>query len=345
MMEEESDFALEGTIAHAMAESKLTHQPFEYEGHELVSDEMEEYVQSYVDYVLEKWEKVKANTPAFLHVEARLDMTKWVKDCFGTADAVVYGGDELEIIDLKYGKGVEVSAEHNTQLMMYALAVDEMYRMFDDIKIVRLTIVQPRLGNLSTWTLPVEELRRWGDEVLRPTAAMAYVGEGETKAGAHCRFCKLKGRCRALYNHALNGYLSNPNVELLSDEELGKALEQIDAVEMWAKGVKELALKHLMSGGSIPGFKVVEGVSRRRYTDETAILTKLVEVGYSSADVCKAPQLKGITDLSKLMGKKKFDEIVAPMCEKPMGAPTIARADDKRGEYDASKDFNFLINQ
>ena len=323
--DEPSPYAEEGTKAHKIAEGILLDKIDEpADG----TNEMFEYVSRYVEVVLEKW-----IPGAQLYVEQRLDFSPWVPEGFGTGDAVIVSDDVLEIIDLKYGKGVQVSAENNPQLRLYALGAYNEFGALYDFQTVRMTIVQPRLDHVSTEELSLDELLAWG-ESIKPIAQQAYEGKGEFKAGPHCRFCKARRTCRARaeYHMELARYeFKDP--DLLSIEEIAEILKQAEDLAAWAKEIKEHALTLAFRDGvKIPGFKVVEGRSTRKITDEAALAERLAAEGY---DPFKRV-LKTITELEKTVGRKRFAELAADLIEKPPGRPTLVPESDKRPEINSA---------
>lgn len=330
--DEGSDFAKEGTVAHECAANELNGIPVEY------SDaEMREAVESYVSIVRGKFAKAKEVDPfAMMFVEQPLNMSAYVPESFGTADCVIIADGVLEVIDLKYGKGVRVEAHGNSQMMMYALGAYDAFRHLYDVYKVKMTIVQPRIGNVGSYELTKDELLTWAKIILAPRAKMAIAGEGEAKAGEHCRFCKMRFRCAELVREATD---IHTGVELMSDEELSDAYAHLEVVKIWAKAVEEEAMKVLSAGRSLPGYKLVAGVSRRKYADEAALLEELTALGYSASEVCKPMALIGLTDMKKVLGTAKFREVVEPMCVRAEGAPVIAPESDKRESIDYRKDF------
>lgn len=332
IQDEGSDFAKEGTIAHECCANELSGIPVEYD-----NEEMREAGESYVSIVRGKLAKAKeADQFAMMFVEQPLDMSAYAPGCLGTADCVIIANGELEVIDFKYGKGVRVEAYGNTQMMMYALGAYDAFHHLYDIYKVKMTIVQPRIGNVGSYELTKDELLTWAKTILVPRAKMAIEGAGEAKAGEHCRFCKMRGRCAELTREATD---IHTGVELMSDEELSDAYAHLEVVKIWAKAVEEEALKVLTAGRSLPGYKLVAGVSRRKYADEAALIEKLHGLGYSTDEVCKPMSLIGLTDMKKVLGTAKFREIVEPMCVRAEVAPVIAPESDKRESIDYRKDF------
>ena len=290
--------------------------------------EMRDCAENYCTYVNEQIEAAKKHCPdPQVLIEQRLDFSRWVEDGFGTGDCVIVADETLQVIDYKHGVGVLVSAEKNPQMMCYALGALELFDGLYDIKEVRMTIFQPRRENVSTCTMAKEELLAWAEEVLKPTAALAYEGKGEFKAGEHCRFCKVKAACRkrAEYNLELARYdFEMPAV--LEDTEIAAILPKIDELVSWAADIKEYALQQALSGTRYEGFKVVEGRSNRKYSDEAAVISAAESAGYDPYE----KKLLGITAMTALMGKKKFEEVLGPFIVKPQGKPALVPDSDKR---------------
>lgn len=356
-----SEFAEEGTQAHALAElicrynnSEMGKRKFNAELKKLQenkywNEEMQGYIENYANQVWEIFNEVKKDCKdAEILFEQRLDFSAWVEEGFGTGDVVIIADGTVQIIDLKYGKGVGVSAENNPQLRLYGLGAVDTYGMLYDIEKVKMTIIQPRLDNYSTEELTVEDLVKWAEEEVRPKAELAYKGEGEYSAGDHCRFCKAKAVCRARAeeNQKLAKYdFAEPPT--LNPSEISDILSRIDNLVKWVDDVKAYALDAILNKGiKFDGWKVVEGKSNRKYSDEVAVIAALneglKEVPLVLAEIYKPQELKGITDMTKLLGKEKFEQIVGKFIIKPQGKPTLALETDKRPEFkpvDAKSDF------
>ena len=334
--------AREGTLAHALAETQIRHYLGEItdeeealrietiRGNALYAPEMDEYVSEYVDLCIEKINEAHGTAL----VEERLDFSRWVKNGFGTGDMVIIGDGVLEIVDLKYGKGVPVSAEGNTQMQLYALGAIEQYGYIYDFDHVRMSIFQPRNGGLSTQLMSVEELLAWG-ESIKPIAELAYEGKGDFKAGDHCRFCRAAAQCKALADYNMEiAKLEFRDADLLTDDEVSFVLERVDGLVRYAEKIKTHALEEALKGHRWPGFKVVEGRSNRKITDEAKAVKLLRGAGYADDVIYKPLEMQTITALEKLVTKKKFGELLGSVIEKPPGKPTLVPEDDKRPEYD-----------
>ena len=336
-----SPYAQQGTDAHELCEYKVLsalgkagHDPTEEL--EFYDAEMESCTEEYRNYVMEQLEEAKkfCKDPIVL-VEQRLDFSKWVPDGFGTGDCLIVADDVLHIIDFKYGLGVLVEAEHNPQMMCYALGGLDIYDGIYDIKTIKLTVFQPRRDNVSTCTMSKEELLTWADTVLSPTAKLAYEGKGEFKAGEHCVFCKLKATCRkrAEYNLELAKYdFEMPAT--LEDTEIAAILPRLDNLVSWANDIKEYALQQALSGTKYDGYKVVEGKSNRKYTDESAVASAVTDAGFDPYE----KHLLGVTAMTSLLGKTKFNELLGDLIEKPQGKPTLVPETDKRPALNTAKD-------
>lgn len=350
-----SVYAEEGTHAHALAElilrynnNEMTKRKFNSELKKLQdsplwNQEMQTYIEQYAHDVWELFNEAKKTCKdAEILFEQRLDFSAWVEEGFGTGDVVIIADGTICVIDLKYGKGVGISAEDNPQLRLYGLGCIDTYGMLYDIERVKMTIIQPRLENVSTEELTVDELVKWADEEVKPKAELAYKGEGEYCAGDHCRFCKAKATCRARAeeNLKLTQYdFKKP--PMLTPPEIADILGRVDALEKWAKDVKEYALDAAVNKGiTFPGYKVVEGRSVRKYTDEQLVAEALL--GLYDADEIYNKKLKGITEMYKVLGENHFEHLIGDLIEKPQGKPTLVPQSDKRPEFskvDAKTDF------
>ena len=352
-----SQYAKEGTLAHKIAElgllqyigeiNKRTHtrRLNKLKKEELFYPGMLEYVQVYIDFVIERYLAVKKCTrDTRLVLERRLDFSKWVPKGFGTGDAIIVTDNIAEIIDFKYGKGVIVSAINNPQMILYALGTLHEYDLLYNIQHVSMTIVQPRLENISTSTLKVSTLQGWG-ESIKETAKKAYDGEGEFRAGSHCQFCKIKAKCKAYADEQLKlaryDFQEGPYLE---DGDIADILKQAKTFKNWLKAVEEFALDQAVNHGQeYPGFKLVEGRSNRQYSDPDKVHKTLLKEGYEEDKLFKPKELFGITAMEKLLGRKTFNELLSSLIIKPPGKPTLVPKNDKRPAWNsvdqARKDF------
>lgn len=333
--DEQSPYAAEGTVAHDLAESILRHKLEGKKAPKLddYSTEMIEAVNRYVDICEEKVNEARArSSDAEAMIEARLDFSRWVPDGFGTGDMVIVADGILEVIDLKYGKGVPVSAIENTQMRLYALGAYDVNEFLYDVKSVRMTIVQPRLDSVSTDERALEELLDWGEEI-KPIAQRAFNGEGECTPCDYCNFCKARHTCRALADTCLTAFYKDGGKlnQLLTDSEVSDILAMKDLITKWIKGVYDFAYEKALSGEKQwPGYKLVEGTSRRTITDPEAAAQTLLDNGYKEEDIFKPRELEGITNLQKVLGKKGVTEYLEAYIDKPEGKPTLVPESDKR---------------
>ena len=331
--EEESQYAAEGTAGHALAEHLIkkhlkirSKRPVS----DYYSDELLEAVDEYVSFVIGEIEDARreCRTPTIC-VEQRVDASEYVDECFGTADAVIVTDKVAHVIDLKLGKGVPVYAEENPQLMIYGLGVLHMAELLYDVETVRLTVFQPRLNNSSTWDIAPSELKKWGEEVLKPRGAMALMGAGEFSAGAWCRFCRARNQCRARAEEFLKlAQMEFRPPALLSDEEISEVLKKADELAKWAADVYAFAQDQAIIHGKVwPGYKLVEGRANRNYTSDAEVAEAAKAAGYT--DIYKHT-LIGIGEMEKLMGKEDFARILGHLVYKPQGKITLAPDTDKR---------------
>ncbi len=336
-----SPYAQQGTDAHELCEYKVlkalgkeVQDPTENLTY--FDAEMERCTDEYRNYVLEAHETSKqyCSDPLVL-VEQRLDFSKWVPEGFGTGDCLIIADKVLHIIDFKYGLGVLVESEGNPQMMCYALGALDLFDGIYDIETVQMTIFQPRRENISTAVMRKEELFSWAETVLAPTAALAHEGKGEFKAGDHCQFCKVKASCRkrAEYNLELARYDFEVPATL-DDLEIAAILPRVDQLISWGNDIKDYALKQAQSGTHYEGFKIVEGRSNRKFTDEAAVADAVTAAGYDPYE----KKLLGITAMSSLLGKKQFEEILGGLIYKPPGKPALVPESDKRPAMNTAAD-------
>lgn len=335
-----SDYAAEGTDAHALCEFRLKQTlglPADdpIENLSWYNEEMEDCAAGYAAYVSELLETAKQTcADPVVMIEQRVDFSRWVKEGFGTADCIVIADGVLNICDYKNGQGCLVLAERNPQMMLYALGALEIFDGIYDIDTVRMTIYQPRKSNISVYEMDKADLYEWANSELTQKAQLAYEGQGSFSCGEWCRFCKAKAECRerAEANLALARYeFQTP--ALLADEEIADILGKVDALTAWASDVKEYALQQAISGTAFPGWKLVEGRSNRKYTSEAAVAAAVEGAGFNPYE----KKLLGITAMQKLLGKSRFEELLAPYIEKPQGRPTLVRSSDKRPEWNTAK--------
>ena len=338
-----SEAAREGTAAHALCEHKLKralHMRSRRPASDYDSDEMEECTDAYVDFVMEQYETAKqvCEDPVIL-IEQRLDFSCYVPDGFGTGDCLIISDDRLHIIDFKYGMGVLVEAEDNPQMKLYALGALAVYDALYDIREVSMTIFQPRRENVSTWTIPVEDLKAWAENELKPRAKMAYDGEGEYLPGEWCTFCRAAVRCRARAEEKLKLAQTEFRMPpLLTDAEIEDILAVLPDLTKWANEIAAYALDAALNHGKEwNGFKVVEGRSVRKYRDEAAVAEAAKEAGYK--DIYRQ-SLIPLTEMQRLMGKDRFEEILGGLITKAPGRPTLVPKSDRRPAMSVSNAIN-----
>lgn len=327
-----SPYAEEGTRAHAYAERFLNLFLKTGKTAVAISDnaEMQEAVQSYVNICVEKINGARTASPdAQIKVEQRLDFSRWVPEGFGTGDMVMVSDKYFEIVDLKYGKGVPVSAVNNSQMRLYALGMYEAFGYLYGADEVRMTIVQPRLDSVSTETISVKDLLAWGEEVKKK-AKVAFKGDGEFCAGSHCRFCKARNTCRAHAEYELKNVKEDLQTAELEDFEISDILLRAKNIKTWLDGLESYALGKALDGYDWPGMKLVEGRSNRKIIDDVIAANNLMNAGFGAEEIYKPQTLRSITDLEKLCGKKMFVELMSGVIEKPQGKPTLVSVDDKR---------------
>lgn len=335
-----SDYAAEGTDAHTLCEYRLKQVlgiPAEdpIENLSWYNEEMEECAAGYAAYVVELLEAAKqACSDPVVMIEQRVDFSRWVQEGFGTADCILIADGVLNIVDYKHGKGVEVSAVANPQMQLYALGALEIFDGIYDIDTVRMTIFQPRKSNISVDQMDKAGLYEWADTELTQKAHLAYEGQGDFSCGEWCRFCKAKAECRerATANLALARYEFQAPA-LLDDEEIADILGKVDALTAWASDVKEYALQQAISGKEWTGWKLVEGRSNRKYTSEAAVAAAVESAGFDPYE----RKILGVTAMQKLLGKTRFEELLAPYIEKPQGKPALVPESDKRPAMNTAK--------
>lgn len=337
-----SKYADEGTKAHSIAEAKLRQIIGEISLRELEKiikkhkpdGEMEEATDFYRDQVVEIL--AAAGKDAELMVEQRFSLNRWAPESFGTSDAVVIGNGKIEVIDLKYGKGVKVSAKGNPQLRMYGAGAANLFERMYDFDTVRMTIIQPRLDHVSTEELPLSELMDWMKDVVKPAAREAYDGTGEIDAGDWCRWCPAKALCRKRAEKNLElAKMEFRSPDLLSPDEIGDVLRQAEDLSKWTSDVQAYALEQALAGEHFDGWKLVEGRSNRTITDQIKAAELLKAAGFDEAILFKH-ELYGITQLEKNCGKKKLTEVIGELIEKPQGKPVLVPESDKREELNSA---------
>ena len=335
------EYAIQGSCAHELGQF-LVEQALGRECRDPTEDltyynaEMQEAAEAYRDFVMEQVNAAKALCrEPLVCVEQTLDYSKWVQHGYGTGDCVIVADGMLHVIDLKFGVGILVSADHNSQLMCYALGALDTFGCLYDFDRVRLSIFQPRRDNVDTWETSKAELLRWADEVLAPVARLAYKGEGEFKAGDHCQFCKVKATCRKRAEYAMElARFDFADPPTLAEDEIAGILPRIDTLVSWAEDVKAWALQQALSGVTYPGWKLVEGRSNRRYSDEAAVAAIVTKAGFDPFE----KKLLGITAMTRQLGKKRFEELLSGLIVKPQGKPVLVPETDKRPVFNTAAD-------
>lgn len=346
---QDNAFTQEGTLAHEVAEwvADVTVNGLGYDVHaredwaEGVTPEMIDCAVGYAEYIQEQIKE----PGAVVLLERRVDYSDWVPGGFGTCDCIIIQGDTLIIIDYKYGVGVPVSATDNSQLRLYALGALNDYGIAYNIKRVEMHIYQPRINNIDDDSTTTEELLAWAEGTVKPTAAKAAKGQGEYKAGSHCKFCPHAGSCREL-TQICTEYVETHNLRVaipkLAPHEVAEVLAMEPLVALWLKRVKAQALETLLQGGSVPGYKAVEGkLGNRKWTDEIKVAEKLRAEGYQLSDITETKLLSPAA-MDKAIGKKRAAELLEGLTDRAPGAPTIAPENDNRPAFTTADDFKNL---
>lgn len=358
MPSETGPYAEEGTTAHYLCEqvvrrslpgwAGLPEAPMDnLMGSDAYTPEMKKAAKLYADFIHTVYDGFP-HTPT-LCVEQRVSMTRWAPECFGTCDCLLIGDGILHVIDFKYGAGVPVSPVDNIQMMLYALGAWDLFSATDDIQTVRMSIVQPRIqSEPETWETSADSLLDWAENTLRPAAKLAWEGKGELNPGEkQCRWCKAKPQCRAWkekYGPLADFMTQTPEARdprLLTDEEVGEWLIAAQGIADYVKCLEEYAQKQLQQGHAVPGWKLVEGRSTRRFTDQDAAFKAIEADGISEAMLYERSPIS-LTAAEKLLGKKRFAEVCGTWVEKPKGKPTLAPESDKRPAYDAAEGFEVI---
>ena len=336
-----SEAAKEGTLAHELAEAKVMHYAHidgftkrklalrtnKLKKDPLWHDEMEGYTDEYLDFI--KKEALSYKTLPFMKVEERLDLSEYVPGGFGTADCIIIASGVLEVIDLKYGKGVPVSPEQNEQLMLYALGAYAKYGFLFDIKSVKLSIVQPRIDNSASWVIPLESLLEFGETVIEK-AILAIDGLGEYNPGNWCRFCRARRSCRARAEENVKlAFAIDKKPPLITNEEVGEYLRQGECVAKWLSDLKDYALAECLAGRNVSGWKAVEGRSSREWTNMEDAFTAITKNGMDEAMLYERKPLS-LAQIEKLMGKAHFNDVCLEYVNKKPGKPTLVTESDKR---------------
>ena len=336
------DFSQEGTMAHSLAEIKLRYH-FEQIGSEeyereyniikatpYYNDDFEAYVDNYVLYV--RSQIGEGDTPLF---EQRVDFSDWIPDGFGTADVVILSKHTIRVIDLKFGKGIPVSAQDNPQLRLYAIGAWSKFKEeYPDIKEVSYTIHQPRLDSISTDGTSINKLVDWAATYVKKQAKKAWSGAGEFIPGSHCQFCKAKAQCRARAD--FNTELARQEFRappLLSEEEISQVLIKAQDLRTWVNDVEDYALEKALTENKIPeGFKLATSVTHRRISDQMLAAEVLKEKGLPEEAIWEPRKIKSIASLEKLGGKGQIIAWLGDLVQRPEGSPKLVRAKETAKE-------------
>lgn len=353
-----NEAADEGTFAHHVAEHLIKNhfkiiskQVFDHEmkmikKHRFFSKELEAHCYDFMNVVVDKYNSLEDAT---IVIEQTVDLSDYIKEGYGTIDIMIVSNYDLYIFDLKYGKGVFVDAYKNKQLMIYALGALKNIELLYHTQNVKINIFQPRLNNFSSYDITVGALVHWGMNILKPAAELAFNGKGDYKAGDHCKFCKAKTGCKTLYDYNMSlAQLAFKDINSLTDADISNVLSKSDLFKSWLSDIEEMALKEATEKNKKwPGFKLVEGRSNRKYTNEDAIIKTLKKHKYKEDIYMTKPQLVGITALEKNLGKNEMNELIGSYIHKPPGSPTLVPDSDKRSELDkieqARKVFSNII--
>ena len=353
-----SEYAEEGTLAHEISELKLTKylktmslrtfnsKMKKLKSHKLYKPEMENYTDVYVDNIKELL--MSFDKPGIAEIEKKVDFSEYVPEGFGTCDFVTVDNETLYIRDLKYGRGVPVSAQDNPQLMLYSLGAYLEFSLFKDIENINMGIIQPRLDIVSIFEISADELMKWAENEVKPNAEKAFKGEGDFKVG-QCTFCRAKALCRARAeaNMSLETEMKLKG-NILSNEEMGEILNRARDVVKWVKDIENYCQQAILRGEYVPGWKVVEGRSVRAFSDTEKAMEVLKEKGVAE-ELMYERKVLTLTQLEGVVGKKDFNEYVGDFIIKPKGKPTLVPESDKRAPYvndviNASDDFINLDN-
>lgn len=347
--DQESSYAKEGTDAHSLCEYKLKvalgmEAVDPRSNLDFYNAEMEACSNDYASFVMETLSKLKEICPDLMvMIEQKLDLSAYIPSGYGYGDCIIIADGLMHVVDFKYGLGVMVESKNNPQMLCYALGALELLDALYGIDTISMTVFQPRRENISTWTITRDELLSWANERLVPAARLAINGEGEFQAGEHCRFCKAKAVCRARaeYNLELARYdFKAP--DSLDDIEVSAILGRIDSLVTWADDIKEFALKEALSGKHYDGFKIVEGRSVRKYTSEEEAAKAVADAGFDPYE----KKVYGITAMTALLGKRRFEEVLGGLVYKAPGKPTLVEESDKRSALGtAIEDFKDIVNE
>jgi hypothetical protein len=355
----ESPYALEGTLAHELAEIELKLyfkliSTDEYkkrlstiEDNEYYAHDMPEFVDEYVSYCISRYVLFCTLYPSVeVSIEEKIDLTKYIPDGFGSNDFVLIADGHIEVIDLKYGRGVSVSAVDNSQLKLYGLGSVYKNRLSYRMEDVTLTVVQPRTYSISSFVINVDVLEEWADNEVVVKAKMAYNGEGELNPGEWCKFCKFKPKCRAIYEQNIKlAEKDFADLDELTEEEIREVFDKGDQIVSWINAVNAYVLDKLLKREKFEGFKLVKGRSTRKFKDVDKLTDRLKEKGFKEEDFMSEPKLLGITAIEKLVGKKVVEAEFSDFIFKTEPKPSLVKDTDKRDDYFSSVEDDFSTDE
>lgn len=349
-----STFSEEGSAAHLYARNEiaaylgLAPEPIPKEYEQFFNAQFQSDYRNYVDFAINKIKKTREESPnVIIFLERKVDASIWIPEGFGTVDLTLITNDEINVVDLKFGKGIRVDAEVNPQLRIYGAAALNMFDHLFEIKKVVMTIVQPRLNHISVESLSKDELVDWMETVVQPAAALAWNGQGQFIAGNHCKWCRAKAQCsaRAQANTELARFdFAAPGS--MADEAIGHVLTKAAMLHSWVKDIEEFAYLQALKGRIWPGFKLVEGRSTRKFVDNDAVTAALIDAGVDS-ELLYERSLRSMTELEKRVGKNMFARILGDLVVKSPGKPTLVPSEDRRPEFyptaaDPAADFSLI---
>lgn len=352
----DSTYAEEGTFAHEMAEYALSQYldgrydildelPIAEgtESNKYFSREMVRYVSEYVDFVIsEHYEMQKAGSHAGMLLESKVDISKYVPECFGSVDVQLISPTEIHIIDLKYGTGVKVYANDNPQIMLYALGCYESLTPESQkkIKTVKMTIGQCRLAHYDSVEMPINDLLDWGKGEVMEKAKTAFAGKGELNCGDWCKFCPARAICRKQFESITSDFEVYNDPKLMTDAEIIGMIGKIDEYKSWLEALNRYVYDKALAGKKWEGYKLIEGRTTRKFTDTKAVETELYSLMYKPEEILKPSELKSLTELEKMIGKRKFADTLGQFITTSAGLPKLVPESAKGKEFSALSDFD-----
>lgn len=352
----DSVYSKEGTFAHELAEYALTlyldgkydimdDLPIQADkrDNKFLNAEMIRYVSEYVDFVIsEHYGMMRRTGKVKMLLESKVDISKYAPDCFGSVDVQITSPTEIHIIDLKYGAGVKVYADHNPQMMLYSLGCYESMKPAERKKIqtVKMTIGQCRLEHYDTFEMPVGDLLNWGENEIKEKAKTAFEGKGELKCGDWCRFCPAKAVCRKQYENIVSDFERYEDPNIMTDAEIIDMIGKLDDYKSWLESINKYVYDKALAGKKWNGYKLVEGRTTRKFTDTKLVINELYRLGYMPDEVLKSAELISLTALEKLLGKRKFAANIGGFVTSSAGLPKLVPESAKGVEYNALSDFD-----